>query len=261
MQQLLRAADAYRYSAKTTHNRTILYVVAHSGARICEALSLRVCDINFEDNTITLHNAKRSAEEKAQNLRRTRTFAMWRRLRSVVLEHVQRHGLRDSDLLFPKFAAQGAQRAKKERKSTGPYRWLKTICEHAGVPYKSGIHVWRHTVISVLGRLQKRMPIPGRPGEFITMDLPLEDVQRMVGHIEGSTVTKSVYTHAVHLGRFPLYELDYDAIVAAIEASREAVRREFGAGFHPADAARMTPVGSTPEATAAAAPAPVFPVA
>ena len=58
-----------------------------------------------------------------------------------------------------------------------------------------------------------------------------------------------------------LYELDYDAIVEMIEASRNAIREEFGAGYHPADAARMTPAGSTPGLTAVVPPLEVFPAA
>lgn len=256
---LLRTVDAWRYTARSLGNREIAYTLAYTGARVGEVLSLRVNAVNFATNTLTLPNAKRSAKDRASGARKTRTITMWPRLRSVLLAYIRRHNLQGTDPLFPRFVPASARgSAPREPRTTGPYEWLEAVCAAAGVPYRGGHHVWRHTVVSVRSRMHKRLPVLGQPGIYAIAPVSIEDVQAEVGHVEGSTVTARVYKHAsMHLPPLAVIELDWGLLAEASRRHVEEVRARFGEAFHETDAQGMRVLASPALQAQVGAP-PVF---
>lgn len=243
---LLNAADGWKHTARTLGNREILYLLAYTGARIGEILRLRAQSIDFAANTITFENLKRTRKEKAEQTRKSRTLTMWPRLRSVLQAYVQRHGLAGEAVLFPMFKpARNGRRPVARRRTAGPYEWLQTLCARTGAPYRDGLHVWRHTYVSIRGRMQVRQEVLGSPGVYVVRKVTLEDIQDEVGHVEGSGVTARVYKHAsLRLPNVAIFELDWKAIVQELERHRASVQERFENRYHVDDAAHMVPLAS-----------------
>jgi integrase len=252
MAAVLKVVDGWRYTRKTASNRLLAYVLAYTGARIGEIFGLRVRDFDFKTNRITFENSKRTPEEIAANLRQTRTTKLWLALRAVALGHIREHGLRPNDRLSPKLVPLSKQQKgtsgapETDEARTGAYDWLKRVCARAKIPYLSGHHVFRHTVISARARMRTRVEVQGHPGIYTTVPVDLNEIRAEVGHRDNSKVTESVYKHAIEMPAVDLIELDWLAIAEALD--RQNVEAE--GKFYQEDSARATVVASAPEIAA-----------
>lgn len=219
----LRAVDLMPVTRRTVGDREIAYTLAYTGARIGEVLALRVRDIEFARGRIRFTTLKRSKDEKAAGLRVHRHTPLWPRLGSVLREYVVRHGLAADDLLFTSFRPQGRGSSRPKVRSAGPYEWLKTVCRNAEIPYRAGLHVWRHTYISARGRMVKLKRLGAQE---VAIRIELADLQEEVGHTEGSRVTKRVYDKAgLEMPESEMViSLDWEHLAALLQ--REQTERE-----------------------------------
>ncbi len=235
--RLLDTADAYPYSARSVGNREILYTEFYTGARIGEILKLFGRDIDWQAGTLTLSNSKRTKKEKAAGRRKGRTVRMWPVLRSVLWEYVQKYGIGPDDPLFPEFRSSTDVAAGKPARprARAPYDWLQQLCERAGVPYRGGTHVGRHTYVSIRSRMIDRKEVLGQPGVYTDLQVSFEQVQFEIGHRRGSTVTRDVYDKArMELGDVAAWILDYRDIAAEVERKQRMVNGDRGDEKRPA---------------------------
>lgn len=246
----LQAVDVMPVTRRTVGDREIAYTLAYTGARIGEVLALRVRDIELARGRIRFTTLKRTREEKAAGLREHRYTPLWPRLSSVLRAYVVRYGLAADDLLFPAFQPEGRARSRRQARRAGPYGWLRTVCRKAGLPYRAGHHVWRHTYISARGRMVKlkRFGV-----QEVAIRIDLADLQEEVGHTEGSAVTKRIYDKAgLEMPETEMVvTLDWEHLAGLLEREQTERETRVAAGYHQLDVGRMQPIASSPELLAA----------
>lgn len=217
--------------AKTVGNYEELAICAYTGARIGEVLRLKPSHIDFARDLITIPSARKGANR--HDAPTERTVRLWPALRIILARYFRAHRCEHWPLLFPdwRWMQRPGQSASPARRNAAPYAWLKSLCRRAGVPYRHGAHVMRHTYVSA--RLRMALPVATLTGTVEYVATPYDVVKREVGHsttARNDTLTR-IYTKAMALPPILSTTLDYHAtaaqmrLTAITDTSRDAERR------------------------------------
>lgn len=130
----------------STSNTPIVFPVLvrllySSGLRLNEALSLRICDVNFDDGILTIYKAKRN---------RQRLIPLKASMLEVLIAYCNRMGIRQCSESFIFI-----NRYHNSYSDSWAERWFKIILDRAGVTYHKKnryergpcLHCLRHTFV------------------------------------------------------------------------------------------------------------------
>lgn len=213
MARLIATARLDRVTMVTVGNFEVFMTQTHTGARIDEVHRIQPSDVDLKTGYITIRGARKGKNRHLKEIP-LRRIRMSQPLIDVLLAYFANHRPHNWPLLFPHASFINQPGRGKCRKRRTSYKWLRGLCERAGVDYKSGTHVFRHTFASV--RLRMMMPVAAPNGQTQWAPVPPEQVRTELGHsLSGEVDTlRKVYAKALEMPRIAMTELDYEKAAA-----------------------------------------------
>jgi hypothetical protein len=229
-----------KYGCVSTHDPYLtmfVWIAMYTGGRRSEVFCARVRDVFFEgtarheNGAIRLWNSTLERHKRSKGIPDTREVPLFPKLRKA-LEHFIRDlalGPDDFLCLSPARVRELVKRgvslddpralhlAVAQMSQTSLYRCLRKLCDAAGVPYRNGGHVWRHSYVATRGRMVYE---GGNP-------VTLSDLQGEIGHIDDSDTTRSVYDKAMQVPLVKQFSvLDWREMAHSSWKTQRAKKRE-----------------------------------